>query len=172
VELLLRNAATSPLRVEDARPQAQTLTSALAQWRFDLGVDETRSFVVGLRLPATAGNYTLESSLLLATNPSAPPLANNTLAIPVAAPRDLSTLLSQDLDALALSHPSELNARTRAKAYVGDALAALQAHNRDAAIDHLFKALDELGKIESADTTDCHVYLSAMIKSARVAALP
>jgi hypothetical protein len=172
VELLLRNEAVSPLRVEDAWPQAETLTPALAQWRFLLGLDETRQFQVGLRLPAVSGSYQLDSSVLLAANPSAPPLASNALPIVVATAADLTGLLEHDLDQFVLGDPQERNARTRVRELVAAAASALQTGQRDQAIAHLLKAIDELAKIQSVDTSACHVFLATLVKSARVAPAP
>ena len=172
VELLLRNTAVSPLSVEDGRPQTESLTASFAQWRFLLGLTETRRFQVGLRLPATSGTYTLDSTLRVAATPAGTPLASNQFAITVASPRDLATLLSRDLDALVLTHPPEKNARSRVQSLLSESVTAMQAKQRDAAISALLKALDELDKIESVDTTACHVLLSTLVKSARVSSAP
>ncbi len=172
VELLLRNTAVSPLSVEDARPQAESLTASYAQWRFGLGLAETRLFHVGLRLPATPGTYTLDSTLRVAATPTGTPLASNQVAITVASPRNIATLLGRDLDALVLTRAPEKNARSRAQSLLAEALTAMQANQPDAAINALLKALDELEKIESVDTTGCHVLLSTLVKSARVTSVP
>jgi hypothetical protein len=172
VELLLHNAATSPLRIEDARPQAESVTDILAQWRFMLGLSETRDFWTGLRLPMASGSYLLDSTLLVAADSSRPPLASNRMTITVAAPRELGILLSQELDRLPLSRSPERNARIRVQELLSDALAALQAGRRDTAIGHLLKAIDELGKIQSVSTDACHVQLSTLVKSARVSGTP
>jgi len=172
VELLLRNEAVSPLEVEDARPQAESLSASFAQWRFMLGVSETRQFQVGLRLPTASGSYALDSTVRLAANQSGAPLASNQLMITVASPSDLIGLLGRDLDQMALAEPAEQNARTRVRNSASAALAALQAGQRSAAIEQLLKAIDELEKIRSVNTADCHVYLSTLVKSARVSGTP
>ncbi|WP_460764631.1 carboxypeptidase regulatory-like domain-containing protein [Lysobacter fragariae] len=171
-EFLLRNRVAPPMRIEDARPQAEILNDALSQWRFALGLDETRYFTVGLRLPVVAGTYPLNAELLVAATPTAPPLVSSSLPIAVATSRDLSNLLSTDLDALVLNAPSERNARTRVKELVQAALTAQQSGQRDTAIGNVLKAIDELAKIESVNTSACHVYLASLVKSIRVAGSP
>lgn len=171
-QLLLRSEAVAPLAIEDARPQAEILTAALAQWRFDLGLDETRRFQLGLRLPAQPGSYLLQSSVLSASGQPPGPLAGNELTIAVATASQVASLLLQELDQLPLSAAPERNARNRVRELVAQAMTALSSGDRDAAIGHLLKAIDELAKIDSVDTTSCHVHLATLVKAARVGAVP
>ncbi|MBX9399688.1 carboxypeptidase regulatory-like domain-containing protein [Lysobacter sp. BMK333-48F3] len=170
VELELLNQALAPLRVEDGTPQPQTLSSALALWRFPLALAQTREFRVSLRLPAASGSYTLDSLLRTAGGQQA--LASNRLGIVVARPADLVALLQRDLDALPLTSPPDRNARNRVKSYLSQAGSDLQAGRRDSAVDALLKAIGELAKIRSVSTADCRVQLATLVKAARVAALP
>lgn len=170
VEVELRNEALATLRIEDGSPQPQTLSSTLALWRFPLALAQTLEFRVGLRLPAASGSYTLDSLLQTATAHQM--LASNRLSIVVARPAELNALLQRDLDALPLNSSSDRNARNRIKSYLSQAGSALQAGRRDSAVDYLLKAVDELAKIRSASTADCRIQLAALVKAARVAALP
>ena len=170
-DLLLRSVATAPLKLEDATPNADPLTALEARWRFLVGVGETRSFRLGLRLPASSGEYHLSTSVALASNASVP-LAQQELSITVAASRELSIALRDELRALVLVDANERNARSRVIELLDSALAAQASRDRDGAIGYLLKAVDELAKIRSVPTAQYHVQLSVLIKAARVAPLP
>jgi hypothetical protein len=167
-DLLLRSVATAPLKLEDALPAADSLTALEARWRFLLGAGETRSFRLGLRLPAASGEYELASTVALASNQTAP-LASAHLTVVVAASRELSIALHDELNALVLASAAECNSRTRVLALLDQAMAAQAAGQRDSAVAYLLKAVDELAKITSVSTAPYHVQLAVLIKAARVA---
>jgi hypothetical protein len=167
-DLLLRSVATAPLKLEDALPTADSLTALEARWRFLLGAGETRSFRLGLRLPAASGEYELASTVALASNQTAP-LASAHLTVVVAASRELSIALHDELNALVLTSAAERNSRTRVLALLDQAMAAQAAGQRDSAVAYLLKAVDELAKITSVSTAPYHVQLAVLVKAARVA---
>ena len=170
-DLVLRSMTAAPLRFEDALPAASPFSALEAQWRFLLGVGETRSFRLGLRLPATSGAYAMSSTVALASNLGTP-LAQQSTTITVAAYRELNIALRAELNALVLSDPNERNARTRVLQLLDSATAAQVAGARDSAIGFLLKSVDELAKIRSVATAPYHVQLAVLIKAARVAPSP
>lgn len=168
-EFVLRSEAVSPLSVEDAAPQPESMSPDAAQWRFQLPVSESRAFSIGLRLPGTSGAYVLNSTLRVSSASEA--LRSNQLSLTVASPAQLVEVLQQDLDALPLTQSSERNARNKAKTYVAQALSAMRSGRRDSAVGYLLKAIEELAKIRSVSTVDCHEQMSTLVKAARVAAV-
>jgi hypothetical protein len=166
VDLSLASQAVAPLGLVDARPEAFSLTSLLAEWRFRLDVAQTRRFALGLQLPSEPGTYTLDSTLTVPASGAV--LASNRFDVPVVSPRVLGDKLALDLGQLALRSPSEANARDRAIALLSAALDALDRNQRDAAVGSLLKAIAELGKIGSVSTTSCHVQFAGLVKAARI----
>ncbi len=149
LSLAARVTAPPGIAIESTDPAADESSADSVTWRFDLDQDQSRDFDAGLRIGEPVVPAVVRSRVSRVVGTAETLLSEQSYELPVRTYAQWLQTARDAVESLAVTDPSELDARTAALARIQLADVALSESQFENAIGELLAARDQLLRIQS-----------------------